>query len=58
MRAQVGARNKETGAALRAHQIVGHVNSIMVAGHDTTSFMLASAVYYLARWVGCACNHL
>ncbi|KIZ05238.1 hypothetical protein MNEG_2718 [Monoraphidium neglectum] len=44
----VGARNKETGAPLRAHQIVAQANSIMVAGHDTTSFMMASALYFLA----------
>lgn len=30
---------------------MGQANSIMVAGHDTTSFMLASTLYYLARWV-------
>ncbi|GBF94618.1 thromboxane-A synthase [Raphidocelis subcapitata] len=44
----VAARNKATGAALRAHQIVGQANSVVVAGHDTTSFMMASAIYYLA----------
>jgi cytochrome P450 len=45
---QVATKNKATGAPLRAHQIVGQVNSVLVAGHDTTSFMLASALYYVA----------
>ncbi|KAI8468880.1 MAG: cytochrome P450 [Monoraphidium minutum] len=44
----VNAINKETGRPLKAHQMVAQANSVMVAGHDTTSFMMASALHFLA----------
>eukprot|EP00878_Enallax_costatus_P020682 GHUV01021871.1.p1 GENE.GHUV01021871.1~~GHUV01021871.1.p1 ORF type:complete len:448 (+),score=109.54 GHUV01021871.1:312-1655(+) len=45
----VRAKNKETGRPLKIHQIVAQANSILVAGHDTTSFMLTSTLYYVAK---------
>ncbi|WIA07921.1 hypothetical protein OEZ85_007399 [Tetradesmus obliquus] len=45
----VRAKDKQTGQPLKAHQIVAQANSILVAGHDTTSFMLTSTLYWVAR---------
>eukprot|EP00882_Tetradesmus_deserticola_P021759 GHRQ01023556.1.p1 GENE.GHRQ01023556.1~~GHRQ01023556.1.p1 ORF type:complete len:316 (+),score=147.96 GHRQ01023556.1:1689-2636(+) len=44
----VRAKDKQTGQPLKAHQVVAQVNSILVAGHDTTSFMLTSTLYWVA----------
>jgi cytochrome P450 len=44
----VRAKNKETGQPLLPHQIVAQSNSVLVAGHDTTSFMITSALYHLS----------
>ncbi|KAF8072353.1 D-xylose-proton symporter [Scenedesmus sp. PABB004] len=48
----VRAKNKETGQPLQMHHIVAQANSILVAGHDTTSFMLTSTLYHVASHPG------
>eukprot|EP00775_Hariotina_reticulata_P005689 gene5689-5927_t len=45
----VRAKNKETGQPFKMYQIVAQANSILVAGHDTTSFMLTSTLYYVSK---------
>lgn len=43
------SRNKQTGQPLKPHEIVAQVNSVVVAGHDTTSFCLTSTLYWVSQ---------